>query len=288
MGKRGSEKTGIVRKAVQLAASLVSNANLKGFLTGKIYRGPLKRFCLPGLNCYSCPGALGACPIGSLQSFLDGRRRRFAFYVLGFLAAVGLLAGRFVCGWLCLFGLIQELLYKIPTPKLKIPDKLDRSLRYVKYAVLLVAVIALPLLWRSKAGVGDPFFCKYICPVGTLEGGIPLVLKNSGIRSQVGALFNWKLGLLILCLTASVFIYRPFCKYICPLGAFYALFQRISLIRLHCDAEKCVQCGVCAGVCKMKVDPAKDPNSGECIRCGECLGSCPKKALSFSSGNPQK
>lgn len=288
MAEKSVKKHGIIRKAVQLTSGLMCNANVKGFLTGKIYRGPLKNFCLPGLNCYSCPGALGACPIGALQSFLGGRRRRFSFYILGFLASVGLLAGRFVCGWLCLFGLIQELLYKIPTPKLKLPDRLDRPLRYVKYAVLLLAVIALPLFWRPEAGIGDPFFCKYICPVGTLEGGIPLILKNSGIRSEAGALFNLKMSLLILCLAASVFIYRPFCKYICPLGAFYALFQKVSLFRMHFDAAKCIHCGACSKICKMNVDPTEDPNSCECIRCGDCRKVCPKNALSLSSGSVPK
>ena len=273
-----------VRKAVQLGWGLLTNAHFAGFVKGTIYQGPLKNFCVPGMNCYSCPGALGSCPIGAMQALFDGRRRKFAFSVLGYLAALGLLLGRFVCGWLCLFGLIQELLYKIPLPKLKLPRKLDRFLRYLKYAVLLVLVFALPFFWRSELGIGEPFFCKYLCPVGTLEGGIPLVLLQEQLRYAIGALFRWKFILLALVLLSSVYIHRPFCKYLCPLGAFYALFQKLSVLRLGLEAEKCISCGKCESVCPMDVAVTKDPNSAECIRCGECVRACPGGALRFSGG----
>ncbi|MCR4641661.1 MAG: 4Fe-4S binding protein [Lachnospiraceae bacterium] len=271
-----------LRKLVQAGWGAIQNGWVRGlFAGGKIYTGPLKHVCVPGMNCYSCPMALGSCPIGAMQSVFDGRRRSFSFYVLGFLSAVALFAGRFVCGWLCLFGLIQELLYRIPTPKIKIPEKADRLLRWLKYAVLLVLVVGLPLLYRGPYGEGVPFFCKYLCPVGTLEGGIPLALLNEGVRGALGGLFRWKFLILILCILASVFIYRPFCKYLCPLGAFYALFQKVSLCRLHLDREACVHCGLCAKACGMNVDPSKKPDSTECIRCGECVHVCPKGALSL-------
>ncbi len=278
------DRISAVRKAVQAGWGLLTNAHLAGFLKGTIYQGPLKNFCVPGMNCYSCPGALGSCPIGAMQAVFDGRKRSFAFYVVGYLAAIGLLVGRFICGWLCLFGLLQELLYKIPLPKLKLRGKAERILRYLKYAVLLVMVVGLPLLWRSELGIGEPFFCKYLCPVGTLEGGIPLVLLREQLRSAIGALFRWKFALLALVILASVFIHRPFCKYLCPLGAFYALFQKVSILRLRLDREKCVSCGKCAGSCPMGVDVTRDPNSAECIRCGACVRACPAGALSFSGG----
>ena len=278
-----ADRPGALRKCVQAGWGILTNAYVKGFLPGgpPIYKGPLKRFCVPGMNCYSCPGALGACPIGSMQAVFDGRHRKFAFYVVGFLSVIGLIAGRFICGWLCLFGLIQELLYRIPTPKLRIPERIDRPLRYLKYLMLFVMVFALPFFVRSKYGAGTPFFCKYICPVGTLEGGIPLVLLNDGMRAALGWLFRWKFFLLICCVLASVFIYRPFCKYVCPLGAFYALFQKVSLVRMHVDEHACVNCGLCARTCRMNVDPRRTPNSSECIRCGECAEICPKHALSM-------
>lgn len=281
-----AEKAAGLRKAVQAGWGILSNAYIKGFLPGDpvIYQGKLKQVCVPGMNCYSCPGALGSCPIGSMQAIFDNRHRGIGAYVIGYLAIIGLFIGRFICAWLCLFGLIQELLYKIPTPKLTVPEKIDRPLRYLKYVMLFVMVFLLPFFYRSKYGVGEPFFCKYICPVGTLEGGIPLVLLNSIMRGALGWLFRWKFLLLILCIAASIFIYRPFCKYICPLGAFYGLFQKVSLIRMRVDKEKCVDCGICAKTCKMNVDPHKTPNSNECIRCRECIHACPMHALSMNIG----
>ena len=176
----------------------------------------------------------------------------------------------------------------IPVPKIRVPAKLDKILRYFKYPVLIILVFALPFFYRTDVGTGDPFFCKYVCPVGTLEGGIPLILANESLRSSLGVLFGWKAALLVLCILSSMFIYRPFCKYICPLGAFYSLFQKISLLRMRCDKDACIHCGKCAGICPMNVDPSKTPNSAECIRCGECIKACPKKALVFSVRNKPK
>ena len=284
MAKNNGKDVNKIRKAVQALWGILTNSYVKGFMPGgtPIYTGKLKQFCVPGMNCYSCPGALGACPIGSMQAVFDGRKRHLSFYVFGYLALIGLIAGRFICGWLCLFGLIQELLYKIPTPKLTVPDKLDSKLRYLKYVNLFVLVFALPFFYRSEYGTGDPFFCKYVCPVGTLEGGIPLVLLDSSMRSAAGWLFRWKFLILVLCILASIFIYRPFCKYMCPLGAFYGLFQKVSLVRMRVDDHSCVDCGACARTCKMNVNPLRTPNSAECIRCGACVQACPKNALAFS------
>lgn len=280
MGK--SKRLGYIRKAVQAGWGVIQNAHFSGFITGKIYSGSLKRFCVPGMNCYACPGALGACPIGALQAMYSGRRSKFPFYVLGFLALVGILVGRFICGWLCLFGLIQELLYKIPTKKITVPPTVDKWLRYLKYVFLAVFVVLLPIILKDEMGVSAPFFCKLVCPVGMLEGGIPLLILNESMRQAAHFLYAWKLAILLVMIVSSVFIHRPFCKYVCPLGAIYALFQKISFLRLNIDKDACVSCGACAKICKMQVDPTKTPNAAECIRCGECISVCPKNALSFS------
>ncbi len=265
-----------LRLRIQIIAALVQNANFKGFFTGKLYKGDTKSVCVPGLNCYSCPGAIGACPIGSLQNFLSSRTFKFPYYVAGLLIFFGALLGRAVCGFLCPFGLIQELLHKIPFPKKKIgafPG--DKQLRYLKYAILLIFVIVLPIIYKLT-----PTFCKFICPAGTLEGGLPIVLiHGSDNGMQTGFLFGWKLGILIICLVACLFIYRPFCKYICPLGAIYGLLNPVSLYRMHFDASACTHCSVCAHTCPMQVDPALHPNSAECIRCGKCTENCPSHAL---------
>ena len=133
-------------------------------------------------------------------------------------------------------------------------------------------------------GQGAPFFCKLICPAGTLEGGIPLVLLNQGMRGAIGWLYAWKNLLLAAIIILSVIIYRPFCKYICPLGAVYSLFQPISVFRYRVDQEACTNCGACASVCKMQVDPAKSPNHMECIRCGQCIKACPTSAIKTNIG----
>ena len=151
---------------------------------GSIYKGPGKFICLPGLNCYSCPGALGSCPIGSLQAVIGSRSYRFSFYVAGFLLLFGALFGRLVCGWLCPFGLVQDLLYKIPFVKKlrRLPG--DRWLKYLKYVILAGFVIVLPLTVLDIVGQGQPWFCKYICPSGTLFAGIPLIASNPAAASR--------------------------------------------------------------------------------------------------------
>ena len=142
----------------------------------------------------------------------------------------------------------------------------------------------MPMLITNDVGMGDPFFCKYLCPQGVLEGAIPLAAVNSGIRAALGLLFSWKLGILITVIMLSVLFYRPFCKWLCPLGAFYALLNKVSLFGMKVDKHKCVSCGKCAKACKMDVDVTKAPDHTECIRCGMCVRACPTKAVSFRYG----
>ena len=273
-------KHALKRKLTQWAVFNLTNANLAGFLRGSIYKGPLKQFCVPGLNCYSCPGALGACPLGALQSVIGSYRYSFSFYVVGLLMAFGVALGRFICGFLCPFGLIQELVHKIPSPKLK----LARGFLYLKYGVLAVFVFALPLLATNFMGMGQPAFCQYICPAGTLTGGIPLLLANPALRDTLGWLFSLKSAILALTIAGCVLVYRFFCRVLCPLGAIYSLFNRISLYQLRLDKEKCVGCGACARACRMGVDPSRQPNAAECIRCGDCVAACPVRALEAGFG----
>lgn len=268
------------RLLIQLAFTAISNGYLKGFTRGQIYTGPSKYLCLPGMNCYSCPGALSSCPIGALQATLNSRQYKMSLYVLGLLTVFGTLLGRFVCGFLCPFGLIQDLLFKIPFAKKirRLPG--EKSLRWLRFVFLGIFVILLPLFVIDITGLGEPWFCKWICPVGTLEGGIPLVLLNNAMRGAAGFLFRWKLVILIITLLSSIIIYRPFCRYVCPLGAVYGLFNKISLYRIKIDSEKCVGCGLCQKTCKLDIPVWKNPDSMDCIRCGECKAVCPHKAIS--------
>ena len=266
------------RWKIQLGAAIASNPFLCNFFQGKIYRGRLKGLCVPGLNCYSCPAAAASCPIGSLQAVIGSSKFQFAYYVTGILILIGVLLGRVVCGFLSPFGWFQELLHKIPTRKFS--TKKFHILTYLKYAVLLLFVIVLPMTVVNEVGMGDHFFCKYICPAGILEGGIPLSAADARIRASLGWLFTWKSCILLGVIVLSVFFYRPFCKWLCPLGAFYGIFNRISVYRIQVDREKCTACGACSRVCKMDVDVTRSPNSAECIRCGDCAASCPHRAIS--------
>ena len=270
------------RGLIQAVAVLLTNLHLPNFLKGGIYQGKGKAVCVPGLNCYSCPAASGACPIGSFQAVVGSSKFSFSYYITGFLILLGVLLGRFICGFLCPFGWFQELLHKIPTKK--ISTKKLKPLTYIKYAVLLFMVVLMPMLITNDVGMGDPFFCKYLCPQGVLEGAIPLAAVNSGIRAALGALFSWKLGILITVIVLSVLFYRPFCKWLCPLGAFYALLNKVSLFGMKVDKHKCVSCGKCAKACKMDVDVTKAPDHTECIRCGMCVRACPTNAVSFRYG----
>lgn len=279
------------RNFVQLIAALITNINLKGFILGKIFRGNSKYVCVPGLNCYSCPGAIGSCPIGALQAVIGSFKHKFSFYVIGLMSFFGVMLGRFICGWLCPFGFIQDLLYEIKGRKLRVNRRLDKGLRYLKYVILLLFVILLPIFLVDEFGMSLPYFCKWICPAGTLEGGIPLVIKNQSLRDSLGFLFGWKMFLLITTIVLSILIYRPFCKYICPLGAFYGLFNKISFYQYSVDKSKCTNCKACARKCNMGVEIYKTPASAECIRCGDCAKVCKTKAiktgLQLGKGSPQ-
>ena len=267
------------RTLVQLLFTALTNGYAAGFAKGGIYKGASKLVCVPGLNCYSCPGALGSCPIGSFQAVITSRTNKFTFYVIGFFLLFGALFGRLVCGWLCPFGLVQDLLHKIPFPKKlrRLPG--DRFLKYLKYLILVGFVIVLPLTVLDLVGQGQPWFCKYICPSGTLFAGIPLIASNPPLRAALGWLFTWKAAILVGLLVLSMAVYRPFCRYLCPLGAIYGWFNPIALYRFRIDTAKCTRCGACQRACKLDIPVWETPNSTECIRCGDCRRACPHGAV---------
>lgn len=266
------------RRLIQIYAMLLFNANLKGFVTGEIYTGPLKNMCTPGLNCYSCPGASFACPMGALQNAIAANGKPAPYYIFGIIMLYGLLFGRWICGFLCPFGLIQELLHKIPTPKLK-KSKVTRVLSYLKYVILAFFVGIIPISYALKE-TALPGFCKYICPAGTLEGALGLLSNsiNESVLSALGPLFTWKFLLMVSFLVACIFIFRLFCRFICPLGALYGFFNKISLIGIKVDQKSCTDCGICVSKCKMDVRHVGDH---ECISCGECIEVCPTGAITM-------
>lgn len=284
MNKKSKEKKhDTLRTLIQAISATLCNGYVFGFFKGKIFQGDSKAICLPVLNCYSCPGAVGSCPIGALQAVVGSPKYQFSFYVIGIITLFGILLGRLICGFLCPFGWIQDLLYKIPTRKIKVPLKIDKPLRYLKYIVLFLT-ITLPIFIVNAYGMADPFFCKWICPAGTLEGGIPLLFMNEQLQKMIGFLFHWKFLLLISILLACIFISRFFCKYLCPLGAFYGLLNRFSIYQIQLNQTKCTGCKKCNTVCPVTIDVTQKINSAECIRCGKCKASCSNQAISSYFG----
>ena len=270
------------RRLVQLYSALLHNAYLKGFIDGKIYTGNAKYACVPGFNCYSCPGAVGSCPLGAVQNALASTGHRAGWYVLGILLLYGVILGRTICGWLCPLGLIQELLHKIPTPKLR-KNPVTRTLSWLKYGILTVFVIAIPLWYGVRYDLPLPAFCKYICPAGTLEGAVGHLANpvNAGYYSMLGILFTRKFVIMMVTGLACIFCYRSFCRFLCPLGAIYGLFNRFNIIGVKVDKDRCNHCGACVRSCGMDVRCVGDH---ECIHCGKCMGVCSKGAISVKAG----
>ncbi|HFC97360.1 MAG TPA: 4Fe-4S binding protein [Thermosulfurimonas dismutans] len=271
------------RPFFQFLSAVWANSYLGFFLHGGIYTGRLKNLCFPGLNCYSCPLAVMACPLGILQHVMASLRAlprvalEAGLYALGTLLLYGLLLGRFVCGWICPFGFLQEWLYRLPGPKIILP----RGWRYLKWGFLLVLVLFLPLALRGPTGYGEVWFCRIFCPAGTLEAALPNLLTEPGLRALVGLLFYWKLTVLVLVLLGVILYHRLFCKLFCPLGLIYGFFNRIGLFRLRWEERKCVLCGLCEEVCPMELKIPRELNSVECIRCLNCLNTCPARAISL-------
>jgi ferredoxin-type protein NapH len=273
------------RWLIQTVVALGTNSYFKFLFGGSIiYQGPLKAVCHPGLNCYSCPAALLSCPVGAVQNFIasvrytsSGSFPHTGFMVLGYLGFIGTLVGRLPCGWLCPFGFIQDLLYKIPTPKLS----LWRPLRYTKYVVLVGTVILMPLFLTDQFGLGHPWFCKLICPAGTLLGALPLISLKPELWQTLGFYFWNKLTILVLIIILSILISRFFCRTLCPLGAFYGLFNRTTLIKVDYIEGNCLHCQSCIKACPTGIIPYEDQGSPDCIMCLKCVDSCKFHAMDF-------
>ncbi|MBR1407562.1 MAG: 4Fe-4S binding protein [Clostridia bacterium] len=270
------------RRLVQLYSALLHNAYLKGFITGDIYKGNGKFLCAPGFNCYSCPGAVSACPLGAVQNALASADHRAGWYVLGIILLYGVMLGRTVCGWLCPLGLIQEVLNRIPALKVK-KSFITRTLTWLKYVLLAVFVVTVPLWYSLLNGLPLPAFCKYICPAGTLEGAVGLLSNpvNAPKFSMLGILFTRKFIIMLVIGLLCVFCYRAFCRFLCPLGAIYGLFNRFSVVGVRVDEERCTHCGACVRGCGMDVRRVGDH---ECINCGKCMDSCKEGAISLKAG----
>ncbi len=256
-----------LRGWVQFVSTLFANSY---FLSG------FKGFCYPVLNCWSCPTASFACPIGALQNSAASARLSLRagallasvipFYVLGTLVLFSALFGRLMCGWLCPFGWFQELVGR-RGKRLRIP----RWTTYLRYVSLVVPVLVIPYY------TGEAWFSK-LCPMGALEGSIPQPLLQPDLRSQLGMMWYLKLAILAVTIAAAYVWRRPFCGAVCPLGAFFSLFVRYSAWQTRFDDRRCVDCQLCVRNCPQGIDPRRDVNSHACISCLECT-KCPYDAI---------
>jgi polyferredoxin len=127
------------------------------------------------------------------------------------------------------------------------------------------------------------WFCKYFCPAGTVEGALPLMAVNAPLRDAAGLLFDWKLIVAVAIVAMSVFVYRFFCRFFCPLGAIYGLFNRLALYRMKADERLCTHCGRCAAVCEQNGHAVTAEGHllhlAACTRCGKCVDACYVGAL---------
>ena len=266
-----TKKLSIIRYIVLAISALLMNGYIYGWLfKPHLYTGSLKSIIVPVLNCYACPSAIASCPVGTIQHFMV--IGFFPLFALGILIIIGALFGRLFCGWVCPFGLIQDLLNKIPTPKWRMP----KWMRFGKYLFLVFTVFLVPYL------ISDTVFCK-ICPMGALEGGIPQMLLKPELHHLAGFLYWRKLVILAITIFLVIFIKRFFCRAICPVGAFFAIFNKISVLRMKVHMPKCVSCDICKKDCPVDINIYDDPNSPECIRCGLCTNSCPFGAVKFTT-----
>lgn len=256
----------IRRLCTQICASVLYNANF-------FVKTPqeLKKFCVPGYNCRYCVGAVTGCPVASMCNFFGKGLKAVPFYVVLTFLLISLMLARIICGWLCPMGLIQDLLYRIPTPKL--PKSVwTKRLSYLKYVVLAIFVIAIPIYMVNVYGKGAHYLCHNFCVV-TLPAAV------AGLAKAKTSLLNTPRVLLgIMVFGSAIFIYRTFCRFLCPLGAWYSLFNKISIYAIKVDEKKCINCKKCIRTCLMDCEKVGDR---ECIACGKCLPGCPTKAISY-------
>ena len=220
----------------------------------------LHNVCGGVFHCYSCPLALFACPIGVLANF--SALHVVPFIALGTLILIGALVGTLVCGWACPFGWLQDLIGRIPTPKIELPAWTG----YFRYVVLVLLVLAIPFFF----GADHPLFICSVCPAGALEAGLP----NTAKLALTGGTVVWpnavKMTILVLLVVAMLFKWRPWCALFCPLGAIFALFNRVSVLALRFRKDKCTDCGLCHKPCRYGVRPDRMLEDPRCIRCLEC------------------
>jgi len=223
------------------------------------------------------------CPFGAVESFFtlifkgEFLKRIFtsSFILLGIFFIATIILGRIFCGYFCPLGAIQEWLRflgkKMGFKKdLELPNRIDKYLRYLKYVVLFIIIY-------YSFYLGDLIFRNYD-PYNAL-----MHLGNEFEEKPIGYI------ILISIVAISFFSKSLWCRYLCPLGAFFGIIRKFSIFKITRDKNSCVSCGLCNKNCPANLD-IKTPeviNDPDCISCGKCIGNCPKTSLSYSIFNRQ-
>jgi polyferredoxin len=235
-------------------------------------------FCIPVMNCEGCLLSWFACPIGRMSEFIAFRE--FPILVLIVVLVTGLLMGRFLCGWVCPMGLVQDMLYKIPAPRIRLP----RFLTWFKYGSLVITVIVVSFYFGKMV---PAFFCQF-CPTAALQVVIPDMIRFEDFTLDSGRILRF--SVLAAFLVFAVLNHRSFCKVMCPIGAMVALTNKFTLFGIRLDNNKCVHCHKCDRTCPMNVAVEKTAETGkkidrdpECIQCLTCEHVCPTAAISNNS-----
>lgn len=255
MGKKISR----VRQLSQTISFFLSNVGLISILKTGLY--------YPFLHCYGCPLASAGCPLGTLQHFII--IPAIPLYLIGTLGVYGTIFGRAFCGWACPFGGFQDLLGRITKRK-----KITRPIPYMKYLMLLLVII---LAWITL----DTLFCKF-CPAGSLFAAIPAPFFYTSI--SFGIYYYVHMATLTLTILLVLTISRFWCRYLCPLATI-GFFNKISLLNISLNRDKCKECLECLKVCPMGIDKLTDiGSSSDCILCGKCVETCKTNALKINFG----
>jgi ferredoxin len=221
------------------------------------------------LNCQACELAWVGCPVGMMQQFVINRQ--LPFYIFGVFLIFGATLGRTVCGWLCPFGLILDVVNKACIHKYEPPNWL-RAFKYVYViGLVILAIITLTI-----------FYCRYFC-FGAVLGIFPYWLTWNTV-SWVWLFYH--LGVFAAYITFSYYTHgRAWCRYFCPLGGMLGLFAPFSMIKVRHDWKWCTDCKECVRICPMGVDPRKQDLmfKMECINCGRCITACKSGSLEFST-----
>ena len=240
-------------------------------------------FCYPFFYCHGCPAASAGCPLGTIEHAVYRGKIGWMLllYPLLFIATIGMVFGRAICGWACPIGLLQRATYPISQRRSikklsqKISPVLLRYARFIKYLNLVL------LVFLTTYFIG--FMFTNICPVGFLTGTIPILALNYG-QFVPNQFFYVALIIFILFIILILLSGRGWCKYFCPLGALLAPFNKISLLHIEIETDKCLHCNLCSDACPMGIDVPNMNRSPECILCGRCIDVCPQNIIHFKVG----